>query len=86
MDVIHRIAGLSKVGVDPSTHFVGKNLDRKKAAKLTKEFNLSKGTKAYDSMDIQDHALRFIVQFLTGQVLRKRRTNKVPTTVIELAA
>ena len=27
VDVIHQIIGLSKVGVDPSAHFVGKNLD-----------------------------------------------------------
>lgn len=68
---IHRIIGLSKVGADPSVHFVGKNLDRKLAAKLTKEFNLSKGTRAYDAMDIQDQALRFIVQLLARWVLRK---------------
>ena len=52
VDVIHHITRLSKVDVDPSTHFVGKNLDRKQATKLTKEFNLSKGTKVYDSADI----------------------------------
>ena len=54
------------MGVDPSTHFVGKNLDRKLIAKLTKEFNLSKGTEAYDAADIQDQALRFTVQLLVG--------------------
>lgn len=41
------------------------------AANLTKEFNLSKGTKAYDVADIQDQVLRFIVQLLVGRVLRK---------------
>lgn len=64
VDAIHRITGLSKVGADPSMHFVGNNLDRKLVVKLTKEFNLSKGTKAYDVADIQDQALRFIVQLL----------------------
>lgn len=43
VDVIHRITGLSKVGTDPTLHFVGKNLDQKLAVKLTKEFNLTKG-------------------------------------------
>ena len=36
MDVIHKINGLSKVGVDLALHFMGKNLDRKLSAKLTK--------------------------------------------------
>ena len=66
VDVIHRITGLSKVGMDPSAHFIDKNLDRKLDVKLTKEFNLSKGTKAYDVIDIQDQALRFTIQLLVG--------------------
>ena len=70
-DVIHRITGLSKVGADPSTHFVCKNLDQNLAAQLTKEHKLSKGTRAYDSADIQDQALKFTVQLLAGWVLRK---------------
>ena len=57
IDVIHRIMGLSKVADDPSTHFVEKTLDRKLAAKLTKELKLTKGTRTYDSADIQDRAL-----------------------------
>ena len=40
VDVIQRITVLSKVGTDPFVHFVGKNLDRKLATKLTKEFKL----------------------------------------------
>ena len=52
VDVILRIKGLSKVGVDPSSHFVGKNLDRNLVVKLTKEFNLSKEGRAYDVADI----------------------------------
>ena len=61
VDVIHRITGLSKVGADPSAHFVGKNLDQKLVVKLTKEFKLSKGTRAYDATNLQDQSLRFIV-------------------------
>ena len=64
MDAIHCITGLSKVGADPDLHFVGKNLDRNLAAKLTKEFNLSKGGRAYDATDIQNKALRFTIQLL----------------------
>ena len=52
IDVIHRIMGLSKVGDDPSVHFVGKKSDHKLAANLTKELMLTKGTREYDSMDI----------------------------------
>ena len=40
VDVIHHITGLSKVGADPGTHFVSKNLDRKLVAKLIREHNL----------------------------------------------
>ena len=86
LDSIHYIIGLSKVGVDLSSHFVGKNLDRKLVAKLTKEFNLSKGGRAYDVIDIQDEALIFTVQLLVERVLRKCRPNEVPTIAIELTA
>lgn len=40
------------MGANPALHFVGKNLDRKLAMKLTKEFNLPKGGRAYDVVDI----------------------------------
>ena len=86
VDAIHCIIGLSKVGADPSSHFVGKNLDRKLTVKLTKEFNLSKGGRAYDAATIQDEALRFTIQLLARWVLRKCRPNEVPTAAIELAA
>ena len=43
VNAIHRITGLSKVGAEPTSHFVDKNLDRKLVAKLTKEFKLTKG-------------------------------------------
>ena len=61
VDVIYRITSLSKVGGDPGTHFVGKNLDWKLAAKIMKEHNITKGTRAYDSVDSQDQAVRFTV-------------------------
>lgn len=64
MDVIHHIIGLSKVGMDPASHFVGKNLDRKLAAKLTKEFKHSKGGRVHDAANIKYDVLRFIVQLL----------------------
>lgn len=68
IDVIHKIMGLSKVG---SWVFVGKKLDRKLVAKLTQELKLTKGTIAYDSIDIEDRALCFTIQLLVGWVLRK---------------
>ena len=52
VDVIHIITGLSKVGGDPSVHFIGKNLDRKLAMKIMKEHKVTKGTRAYDFADI----------------------------------
>ena len=57
VDVIHRIIVLSKVGRDPGAHFIGKNLDWKLVAKIMKEHNITKGMRAYDSVDIQDQAL-----------------------------
>ena len=85
IDVIHRITDLSKVDDDPGTHFVGKKLDRNLATKLTRELKLTKGTRVYDSMDIEDHTLRFTVQLLIGQVLRKCIPNEVPEGAIDLA-
>ena len=85
VDAIHRITGMSNVGADLASHFMGKNLDRKLVVKLTKEFNLSKGRRSYDVTDIQDEALRFTVQLLVGQVLRKCGPNEVPAIAIELA-
>lgn len=66
IDVIHKITGLSKVGNDPSVHFVGKKSDHKLAAKLTQQLKLKKGTLAYDSADIEDHALHFTIHLLAG--------------------
>lgn len=66
MGAIYCIIGLRKVGVDPIVHFVGKNLDRKLAVKLMKEFNLSKEGRVYDAANIQDDALRFTIQLLAG--------------------
>lgn len=84
VDVIHRITGLSKVDGDPGVHFIGKNLDQKLATKIMKEHNVTKGTRAYDSADIQDQSLRFIVQLLVGRVLRKCRPNEVLAGEIDL--
>lgn len=47
---------------------------------------MPKGTRAYDFADIQDKALRFIVQLLAGRVLRKCQPNEVPAGAIDLVA
>lgn len=86
LDVIHCMMGLSKVGMNPTSHFIGKNLDGKLATKLTKEFKLTKGGWVYDIVSIEDEMLRFIVQLLDGHVLRKWRPTKVPTTTVDLEA
>lgn len=57
VDVIRRITGLSKARSDPKAHFVGKSLDWKLATKMKMEHKVTKGMRAYDSADIQDHAL-----------------------------
>ena len=82
--MIPKITVLSKVGDNPSSHFIGKKLGRNLAMKLTKELKLTKGERAYDSTDIEDHALRFTIQLLPGRVLRKCRPNEVPTREIDL--
>jgi hypothetical protein len=43
IDLIHQIIVLSKTGTDPSTHFVGKDQDKKLATRLTKKYNLTRG-------------------------------------------
>ena len=66
IDLIHRITGLRKTGVDPTAHFVGKDQDRKLAMKLIKKYNLIRGGKAYDVAQIEDKPLWFIIHFLDG--------------------
>ena len=66
IDLIHWITDLSKNGADPMTHFMGKDQDWKLAMKLIKKYNLTRGGKAYDVMQIEDKALQFIVQLLAG--------------------
>ena len=61
IDVIQKITGLSKVDDDPGAHFVEKKLDHKLTAKLTRELKLTKGRRAYDFVDITDHALWFTI-------------------------
>lgn len=85
INVIHKITGLSKVGDDPSVHFVGKKSDRNLVAKLTQQLKLKKGMRAYDSTDIKDRALCFTIQLLARCVLRKCRPNEVPAGAIDLA-
>ena len=74
------------MGADVASDFVGKNLDQKLAAKLTKEFKLRKCVQVYDAASIENEALRFTFQLLVGRVLRKCRPTKVPTLAMELVA
>lgn len=67
-------------------HFIGKSLHRKLVVRLTKEFNLSKGGRAYDVTDIRDQALRFTIQLLAICMLRKCRPNEVLAATVKLAA
>ena len=57
IELIHRITSLSKNGADLATHFVGKDQDRNLAAKLIKEYNLTRGGRAYDVTQIEDKVL-----------------------------
>lgn len=84
--MIYRITGLTKVGDEPGAYFIGKKLDHKLVVKLTRELKLTKGTRAYDPMNIEDCSLCFIIQLLAGKVLRKCRPNEVPKGAIDLSA
>lgn len=57
IDLIHRIISLSKNGADPVTHFVGKDQDQKLATKLVKKYNLTRGGRAYDVVQIEDKGI-----------------------------
>ena len=84
IDLIHWIIGLSKTEVDPTTHFVGKDQDKKLAVRLIKKYNLTRGGRAYDATQIEDKPLRFTVQLLARRVLWKCRPNLVLGSTIEL--
>ena len=43
IDLIHRITRLSKTGADPTTHFMGKDQDKKLVARLIMKYNLTRG-------------------------------------------
>lgn len=49
IDLIHQITGLRKTKADPMTHFVGKDQDRKLAARFIKKYSLTRGGQAYDA-------------------------------------
>ena len=66
IDLIQRITGLSKNGVDPATHFLGKDQDRKLATRLSKNYNLTRGGWAYDATQIEDKALQFTIHLFVG--------------------
>ena len=66
IDLIHWIMGLSKTGADPMAHFVGKDQDRKLAARLIKKYNLTRGGQAYDATQIEEKPLQFTIQLLVG--------------------
>ena len=61
IDLIHWIISLSKTSVDPTTHFEGKDQDRKLATKLIKEYNLARGGQEYDVVQIEDKVLQFTI-------------------------
>ena len=84
INLIHQITNLSKIGADPTTHFIGKDQDRKLAVRLIKKYNLTRGGRAYDDMQIKDKALCFTIQLLVGWVLWKSRPNQVSGPTIEL--
>ena len=84
IDLIHQIIGLSKTGANLVAHFVGKDQDKKLAVRLTKKYNLTRGGRVYDAVQIEDKPFRFTVQLLVGRVLRKIRPNQVSGPTIEL--
>ena len=57
IDLIHWITGLSKTVADPTTHFVGKDHDKKLAAQLIKKYNLMRRGRAYEDASIEDKHL-----------------------------
>lgn len=85
IDLIHRITGLSKTRADPVAHFVRKDQDKRLVARLIKNYNLTRGGRAYDVVQIEDKPLRFTVKLLVGHILRKIRPNQVSRLTIKLA-
>ena len=84
IDLIHQITGLSKIGADLATHFVGKDQDIKLAVRLIRKYSLTRGGQAYGATQIEVKSLRFTVQLLAGRVLQKCRPNQVLGPKIEL--
>lgn len=66
IDLIHQITVLNKTRVDRTTHFVGKDQDKKIAVQLIKKYNMMRGGWTYDATQIEDKPLWFTVQLLVG--------------------
>ena len=57
IDMIHQIMGLSNTTTDVAAHFVGKDQDKNIVARLIKKYNLTRGGREYDVMQIEDMPL-----------------------------
>ena len=57
IDLIHQITGLSKTGENPMTHFMGKDQDKIFVTWLIKKYNLTRGGRAYNAMQIEEKSL-----------------------------
>lgn len=70
---------------DPANISEGKSDDLAIAEAMKKKFKLENKKRGYAISSINNAAVKVTMQILAGKVMRKCRTNEVPTLVVALA-
>lgn len=85
VDLIHHVSRLPYKGKDPVTISDGKGSDFALAKAMKMKYKVEKKKRGYTISNIKDKAAYVATQILTGKVMRKCHTDKVPTPVVALA-
>lgn len=84
--LIHRITSLPHSGLNPAKEFGRKTGEHDLAERMKDKFKLVKKPCGYSTSSITDPMEKVATQILAGKVMRKCRTNEVPTPVVSLTA
>lgn len=82
-DLIDQISWLPCKGKEPAT-IARKSSDLALAEAMKAKYKLEKKKRGYTITSIRDKWMHIATQLLAGKVMRKCRTNKVPTRMIAL--
>ena len=84
-ELIHRITGLPKEGLDPGIEFVGKHEDTKLAQHMKERFGLTKGKRGYQTSTIRQQNIHFATELLACKLMQKCKPNEVSAPIVSIA-